>query len=247
MHATTVNTLPVHPTLTHPRTGEPLVAVGIVRGRPIWPVLGGSGEGDQGGTGDGGDTSDPSGSTPPAGTGGDTGGTGDDAGKNDQGGKTFDEAYVKTLRDESAKYRTENKQNKGILEALAKVLNPDGKGGEVTPEKLTQQIAERDERIRELETRDVVRAAAETHSANVSELLDSKSFADKLKSLDHTAKNFAEQVSAEVKAAVEAKPALKIGPAKPPRSGADFSGADTGSKKTQPKTLHDAVARHYTT
>jgi hypothetical protein len=36
--------LPVHPTLTHPRTGLPLVAVGFRRdGRVIWPQLGGDG------------------------------------------------------------------------------------------------------------------------------------------------------------------------------------------------------------
>lgn len=37
--------LPTHPTLRDPRNGEPLRAVGVVRGRPVWPVMGGSGEG----------------------------------------------------------------------------------------------------------------------------------------------------------------------------------------------------------
>lgn len=32
--------LPVHPTMRHPRTGEPLRAIGRVRGRLIWPVMG---------------------------------------------------------------------------------------------------------------------------------------------------------------------------------------------------------------
>lgn len=35
----------IHPSLLHPVTGEPLKAVGVVNGRPVWPVLGGA-EGD---------------------------------------------------------------------------------------------------------------------------------------------------------------------------------------------------------
>lgn len=47
--------LPTHPTLTHPRTGEPLHAVGMSRRGPIWPILGGDGtdDGGQGGNGTG--------------------------------------------------------------------------------------------------------------------------------------------------------------------------------------------------
>lgn len=37
-------TLPVHPTLIDPKTGEPLEAIGVFNGRPVWPILGGSGE-----------------------------------------------------------------------------------------------------------------------------------------------------------------------------------------------------------
>lgn len=47
--------LPVHPTLLHPRSGLPIIAIGYRRnGRPIWPVMGGNGEGEgEGGTGEG--------------------------------------------------------------------------------------------------------------------------------------------------------------------------------------------------
>ncbi|GAA3455885.1 hypothetical protein GCM10018962_77190 [Dactylosporangium matsuzakiense] len=38
-----MSTLPTHPTLRHPRTGEPLRAIGYGRRGPIWPVLGGDG------------------------------------------------------------------------------------------------------------------------------------------------------------------------------------------------------------
>ncbi|WP_409186483.1 hypothetical protein F9C11_20530 [Amycolatopsis sp. VS8301801F10] len=36
------NTLPTHPSIVDPRTGDPLRAVGIVGGRPVWPVMGAS-------------------------------------------------------------------------------------------------------------------------------------------------------------------------------------------------------------
>lgn len=59
-------TLPVHATLLDPVTRLPLRALGVVRGRPVWPILGGSGDGDgDGDSGDGG------------GKGGDTGKGGD--------------------------------------------------------------------------------------------------------------------------------------------------------------------------
>ncbi len=37
------NTLPTHPSIVDPRTGDPLRAVGIVGGRPVWPIMGASG------------------------------------------------------------------------------------------------------------------------------------------------------------------------------------------------------------
>lgn len=49
MRKTTADvSLPAHPTLRHPRTGEPLRAVGWGRRGPIWPVLGGDGTNDGG-------------------------------------------------------------------------------------------------------------------------------------------------------------------------------------------------------
>jgi len=36
-------TLPTHPTIVDPRTGDPLRAVGIIGGRPVWPIMGASG------------------------------------------------------------------------------------------------------------------------------------------------------------------------------------------------------------
>jgi hypothetical protein len=52
------STLPIHPHLLHPRTGEPLRAVGYTRRGPIWPVLGGNGEDDGGDDGNDGGGND---------------------------------------------------------------------------------------------------------------------------------------------------------------------------------------------
>jgi hypothetical protein len=37
-----MDTLPIHPFLRHPHTGEPLRAIAVVNGRPVWPVMGAS-------------------------------------------------------------------------------------------------------------------------------------------------------------------------------------------------------------
>ncbi|WP_410633365.1 hypothetical protein [Amycolatopsis sp. cmx-4-83] len=42
MRNTTLPELPTHPTIIDPRTGEPLRAVAIVGGRPVWPIMGAS-------------------------------------------------------------------------------------------------------------------------------------------------------------------------------------------------------------
>lgn len=44
-------TRPFHPTLRDPRTGEPLQALGLFRGRPLWPMMGGSEDADTSTTG----------------------------------------------------------------------------------------------------------------------------------------------------------------------------------------------------
>lgn len=50
--------LPAHPFLRHPHTGEPLRAIAMINGRPLWPVMGASPDDDNavnnGGTGTGG-------------------------------------------------------------------------------------------------------------------------------------------------------------------------------------------------
>lgn len=70
-------TLPTHATMVHPLTGRPLQAIGLRRdGRPIWPILGGSGPIPGGGqppaappaTGTPPPAAPPAPGTPPAGT-----------------------------------------------------------------------------------------------------------------------------------------------------------------------------------
>src|SRR5687768_10651444 len=94
--------LPIHPHLVYPKqsalAGQPPRAVGVVRGRPVWPVLGGAPDNDNpeggAGTGEGGD----------GGT-GSSGSEGDDAAKQDQGnGGGNPDARIKALEEEKDRH-----------------------------------------------------------------------------------------------------------------------------------------------
>lgn len=70
---------------THPLTGEPIVPVGVVGGRPVWPIMGGAPD-DDGDDGDkDGDTGGDDGGDDGGGSddGGDSGGAGDTVSKDD--------------------------------------------------------------------------------------------------------------------------------------------------------------------
>jgi hypothetical protein len=131
--------LPVHPTKRHPRTGEPLQAVGFTRrGRVMWPVLGASP--DDGGAGDAGGGS--SGGT------GDAGGEGDPPeGLGDAGKKALDAMKVernaarqelKSVKDELAKLAP--------LQKLAEALGAKpGEDGPADVDALTARLARHEE------------------------------------------------------------------------------------------------------
>ena len=86
MTAQSVFHLPVHPTMRHPRTGEPLRAVGFVGGRPVWPIMGASPD-DPGNGGQSGDGSGASGGGSGSGSSG-QGASGSGSGSGSDGGGT---------------------------------------------------------------------------------------------------------------------------------------------------------------
>lgn len=175
--------------------------------------------------------------------------------------KTFDEAYVKKLRDEAATHRVKSKELEGKLseteqrqqsqlDAIAKALGLKEDDGPPDPEKLTKQLTEtaqeRDATQAELRTLRVERAAeraAREHGADVDTLLDSRAFAKKLGDLDPTDSGFSEAVSDLVKTTVDANPKYKAAQAAT-SSSADFS-SGPGEQRKRTNSLHAAARGHY--
>lgn len=235
MRTTTVDVLFVHSTLRDPKTGERLPALGFGKRGPIWPMLGGSGEDE-----------DPEGDDED-----DDGGTGDDdpekkpedkkPGDGKKTGKTFDEAYVKKLRDEAASSRTQHTALKTTLDAINAALNPDAKKGDkADPTKLAEQLAARETALRETTVENAVLKAAPRNGADGPALTDSREFMRKVNALDPADEKFATKVADAIKKAVTDNPryAATTGPRK---SGGPIpnGGGGNGGK---PTNLTDAIA-----
>ncbi|MFJ1708567.1 hypothetical protein [Kitasatospora sp. NPDC088346] len=216
----------------HPNTG--LQAIGLRRdGRPIWPVLGGSGEGG------------PHPSAPAA---------GDPAAQPAQPptappappGPTAEQlANAQRQATEAAEQRD---QLQAALDAINKAINPDAAGAESDPAQLAGQIADRDrqladlsEQLRTARVELAAHKAAETAGARPDRLLNSRAFASAVAALDPADAQFDTALQAAITAAVEADPELyRAAGAPPARSGGEFRGAPT--TRTQPASLLDAIS-----
>ncbi len=228
----TTNALPIHP-----RTG--LQAVGLRRdGRPIWPVLGGSG--DTGPTGE--PTGDPA--APPAP--GPTDPTGAPAAPPVPAGPTAEQ--LADAQREATEAAEQRDQLQAALDAINKAINPGAGGGESDPAQLAAAVADRDRQLAELgaqlRTARVELAAhqaAEAAGARPDRLLNSRSFAAAVAALDPADAQFGEQLKAAITAAVDADPDLyRAAPAAPARSGGEFRGAPT--TRTEPASLLEAIS-----
>lgn len=249
----------------HPLTGAPIVPVGYRRnGAPIWPIMGGSGEGAGGDGGDGGDA---------GADGGDQGGdAGADAGADD-GGKADEppadetpeakatrlEAEVTKLRRENASSRTGAKQQaadearKAVVEDIAKALGLKDGAKAPTVEELTAQLTEQTSKTeqtaavaRDTQAELIVWQNAATLGVDAAALTDSRAFAAAIKDLDPTNKKFAEDVKKAAQEAVEKNPKLKAVQAAG-SSSADHGGTGGGTPSKTPKSLTAAVGGHYGT
>jgi hypothetical protein len=138
-------------------------------------------------------------------------------------GKTFDEAYVKTLRDEAAANRVKAKdaedRNNKILAALG--LQPDGK---TDPDELAKQHATTSTDLRQSRIELAVFRTASKHQADADALLDSRSFLATLADLDPTAVDFGAKVETAIKAAVKDNPKLKTAGQAPARNAGEITG-----------------------
>lgn len=175
--------------------------------------------------------------------------------------KTFDEAYVKKLRDEAAQGRVKSKEletklteaeqrQQAQMDAIAKALGLKDDDTPPDPEELTKQLTAAQEQAQqretELRTMRVERAAekaAREHGADVDTLLDSRSFAQKLAGLDPTDSGFSEAVSDLVKTTVDSNPKYKAAQAAA-SSSADFSSGPGEKRTSRPTGLYDAVSRN---
>lgn len=136
---------------------------------------------------------------------------------------------LKDTRDEAASYRTKAKevedQRQASLDAIAKAL---GLKPDDDPTAAAKTAAEeRDAARLEAKTAKVENAVlkiAAKHGASPEALTDSRAFMSKLAELDPAADDFATQIDAAVKEAVESNPALKVTPAVPARSGGPVGG-----------------------
>ncbi|WP_425300333.1 hypothetical protein [Nocardia farcinica] len=177
-------------------------------------------------------------------------------------GKTFDEAYVKKLRDEAAANRVKGEEKaakaakeaaeaaeKALTEKLAKALGlveeetPDPAALLKAAEEQAAEVArERDayaEKLRNLLRKDAISEAAKTVDGDLAAILDSRKIASEIENLDTAADDFAAQVAAIVKDAVDSNPKLKkTVQVAAPRSGGDNSGGNAAPRRG-PRTVDE--------
>lgn len=134
--------LPLHPTLTHPKTGVPIRALGLRRdGQAIWPVIGAAPDDDNGG-GEGGKEDPPKDDT----SGGDSGKPGDSGDD-----KPLGPGGEKALREEREARKALEKQLAELapLRKLAEALGGGDAGkGKSEVEQLNERLAAQEEAIK---------------------------------------------------------------------------------------------------
>lgn len=160
-----------------------------------------------------------------------------------QAGKTFDEAYVKQLRDEAAGYRTGKtaaEQRAADLEAkfeaLRLALDPNAKPTDDPAKAAQEAIRERDElaaRVKKFEVEKVAERLGRKAGADVALLLDSRGFENAIGKLDQTSATFETDVENLIKKTLEDNPRLKA-PAGPPASGREPTGGTTPQRDPAP-------------
>jgi hypothetical protein len=179
--------------------------------------------------------------------------------------KTYDEAYVKKLRDEAANARVKGKEaaeqaakdaadaaQKALTEQIARTLGLIKDDTPPDPAELLKQAADRESQLaserdsvanelRTLRIEKALAAAAEKFDGDTSILAPYLTGTGALKNLDPSADDFATQVEAVVSAAVESNPKLKKAPvqAAAPRSGGDLSGGNGAPKPNADKSIDD--------
>lgn len=219
-------------------------------GTPIRLLAGGSegdGDGGEGGTGDGGaqggdNTGDNGGQTPPndGGDNGQNGGEGDVSSLPDWAQKAIRDARADAGKARTnAKAQAADQARQDLAQQIGKALGL-VKDGDAAPDpaKLAEQLAGAQTEGQQARTELAVFRAAAKHGADPEKLLDSRSFADRLKGLDP---GDSKRIGDLIKKAVEDNPSYRATTA-PPASGAPMGGSPSGNK---PKNMADAIAARY--
>lgn len=245
---------------------SPGTVIGVVGGRPVYNIAGGSGEG-------GGDT------------GGDTAGT--DAGAADTKAENTETAakaaappkptepakpaaksdagdgaqeaedisslpvwaqkVIKDARGESAKDRTEAKKaaadeaRAGLVQELGKALGlvKDEKDTPPDPAKLTAEIERAQAAHRETAIELAVYKGAAAHGADPAALTDSRQFLGTLAKLDPAADSFTAKVGSAIEKAVKDHPKLSAQGQAPERVSGEFSGGTGDKPPTGTRSIDD--------
>lgn len=160
---------------------------------------------------------------------------------------------IHDAREEAGKSRTVAKQNAAeearqeLLGTISKALGVEG-DKPPTPEELTRQLTQSQSALTTAQEQ-AASAAIELHvyrtanrlGADADALLDSRSFCDRIDSIDPSGKpeEFNAAVEKAITEALDANPKLRTGLV-PRRGGGDFPGGP--GTKQRPTSLHDAIA-----
>lgn len=193
--------LPYHPTIG-------FQAIGLRRnGDPIWPMIGGAEDDDNGDD----DKGSGKGSEDDA-----------DASKGDDGDDDKGAAEKKDEKDADKPpagpdWKARSRQNEAGKKAAEKklasvlaALGVDDKG-DLTPAQLKQKFEDADAETKGLKVENAVIKAASKAGVDADELTDSKRFMSKVADLDPSEASFAKDVKALIDAELKARPSLKIG------------------------------------
>jgi hypothetical protein len=154
--------------------------------------------------------------------------------------------HLAEIRKEAAGYRTKATEaatkHQATLDAIGEALGL--KKSDDPAQAAKTAAAERDaarEEAKVLKAENAVLRIAAKHGASPEALTDSRSFMSELEKIDPSADDFANQLEAAIKTAIEANPSLKAAgaPAAPARSGGPVGG---GAPVGGEKTVEDFVA-----
>ena len=232
--------MPCPTTRIHPLTGAPIVPIGYIAGRPVWPIMGAS--------------EAPPETPPPADETETETETETGDGDKSKGGKLSDAdaaAALKEVRAEAAKLRIKvrdaDKATDARISAALKALGVDV-GKDEDPVKVAQQAASEAQTARDTAQKEnrslraelIVWRNAASLKVNAAMLTDSKSFDTAIGALDPAADDFEAKVKKAAQDAAKNNPALQA-QAAAGKSGAEFNGG-TGEGARKANSLEEAIA-----